>query len=260
MGRSLANGRFEVLRLLGEGGMGVVHAARDLERGEVVALKSLRHLGGETLLRFKHEFRALQDLHHPNLVALGELLEDDDDWFYTMELVEGVDVLTWIDGDRDRLRDVLRQLAGGLGALHQAGKVHRDIKPSNVLVTHDGRVVLVDFGLVTESRAPEASDPSIVGTAAYMAPEQAASRPVGPAADWYAVGCILYEALTGRLPFEGTTIEVLMHKLEREPTPPSQLVSVPGDLDALCGELLRADPDRRPRAEEVLTRLRGDQP
>ena len=241
MGRSLANGRFEVLRLLGEGGMGVVHAARDTERDEVVALKSLRHLGGEALLRFKHEFRALQDLHHPNLVALGELLEEDDDWFYSMELVEGVDVLTWIDGDRDRLRDVLRQLAAGLGALHQAGKVHRDIKPSNVLVTHAGRVVLVDFGLVTESRAPESSDPSIVGTAAYMAPEQAASRPVGPAADWYAVGCILYEALTGRLPFEGTTIEVLMHKLEREPPLPSQLVSVPGDLDALCGELLRRE-------------------
>ncbi|HUQ08554.1 MAG TPA: AAA family ATPase [Kofleriaceae bacterium] len=260
MGRSLANGRFEVLRLLGEGGMGVVHAARDMERGEVVAVKSLRHLGGEALLRFKHEFRALQDLQHPNLVALGELVEEDDDWFYTMELVEGVDVLAWIDGDRERLRDVLRQLAAGLGALHATGKVHRDIKPSNVLVTHAGRVVLVDFGLVTESRAAVASDPSIVGTAAYMAPEQAASRPVGPAADWYAVGCILFEALTGRLPFEGTTIEILMHKLEVEAPLPSQLASVPADLDALCGELLRRDADQRPRADEVLRALRADQP
>jgi tetratricopeptide (TPR) repeat protein len=260
MGRSLANGRFEVLRLLGEGGMGVVHAARDTERGEVVAVKSLRHLGGEALLRFKHEFRALQDLHHPNLVALGELLEENEDWFYTMELVEGVDVLAWVDGDRDRLRDVLRQLAAGLSALHATGKVHRDIKPSNVLVTHAGRVVLVDFGLVTESRAAVASDPSIVGTAAYMAPEQAASRPVGPAADWYAVGCILFEALTGRLPFEGTTIQILMHKLEEDPPLPSQLASVPTDLDALCGELLRGDPDQRPGADDVLRALRGDQP
>ncbi len=261
MGRSLANGRFEVLRLLGEGGMGVVHAARDVERDEVVALKSLRHLGGEALLRFKHEFRALQDLHHPNLVSLGELLEDDDDyWFYTMELVDGVDILSWIDGDPERLREAVRQLAAGLSALHDAGKVHRDIKPSNVLVARDGRVVLVDFGLVIESRSVDASDPSIVGTAAYMAPEQAASRPVGPAADWYAVGCILYEALTGRLPFEGTTIEVLMHKLERDAPLPSQLVSVPADLDALCGDLLHGDPDRRPRADEVVRRLRGDAP
>ncbi|MCL4223216.1 MAG: AAA family ATPase [Myxococcales bacterium] len=258
MGRSLASGRFEVLRLLGEGGMGVVHAARDVERDEVVAVKSLRHLGGDALLRFKQEFRVLQDLHHRNLVTLGELVEDDDAWFYTMELVDGVDVLTWIGGDRERLREVLRQLAAGLGTLHDAGKIHRDIKPSNVLVTHDGRVVLVDFGLVTESRAPHPSAPAIVGTAAYMAPEQAASQPVGPAADWYAVGCLAFEALTGRLPFEGTTIEILMRKLEAEAPPPSALAAVPPDLDALCADLLRRDPDRRPRADQVMQRLRGD--
>src|SRR5690349_854513 len=143
MGPSLANGRYEVLRLLGEGGMGVVHAARDCDRDEVVALKSLRHLGGEALLRFKHEFRALQDLHHPNLVALRELVEDGEAWFYTMDLIDGVDLLSWVGDDRERLREALRQLAAGLGALHAAGKVHRDIKPSNVLVTTDARVALV---------------------------------------------------------------------------------------------------------------------
>ncbi len=125
--------RFQVLARLGAGGMGVVYDVFDRERKTRVALKTLRTLGGVELMRFKNEFRALSDLHHTNLVSLGELIHHEGLWFFTMELIDGDDFLSHVrpHGRRDdaRLRATLGQLAEGLGALHVAGKVHRDIKP-----------------------------------------------------------------------------------------------------------------------------------
>ena len=197
--------RFQLIRELGMGGMGVVYEAFDKEREERVALKTLRNVDGNAILLFKQECRSISGVHHPNLIRLGELFESRGDWVFTMELIRGVDLMSWVhDGEAQRLRDALGQLVTGLGALHEAGHVHRDIKPSNVLVS-DGRVVLLDFGLATRhDRDPLSwSDGEMVGTPAYMAPEQASSRPAGPEADFYSVGVILYQALTGRLPIEG---------------------------------------------------------
>jgi hypothetical protein len=252
--------RFELLSRLGEGSMGVVFEALDRERKVRVALKTLRFMDAEMLARFKREFRALQDLHHPNLVNLGELIEEGGHWFYTMELVDGVHFLEWVreNGELqvERLRKSLPQLAAGLFALHGAGKVHRDVKPSNIVVTRDGRVVLLDFGLVVETGRNMSITRSIVGTAAYMAPEQATSRPVGPEADWYSFGSMLYEALTGHVPFEGMPLEVLARKQSEDPRPLRELTpDVPADLADLTIELLAREPSDRPRAEDVLARL-----
>jgi serine/threonine protein kinase len=283
-------GRFEIRRQLGEGGMGIVYEAWDREREAAVALKTLRTSEPHLITRLKREFRALADVQHANLVRLGELFSVDGQWFFTMELLERAqDLLSYVRGgvqraldvspsadtldahdrlaaktttrppvriDEGRLRACLQQVALGLCALHDAGMVHRDLKPSNILVVPGGRTVVVDFGLVADLLGERSSEANIVGTPMYMAPEQAASQRLGPAADWYAVGTMLYEALTGTLPYDGEPLAVLMAKQASDPDPPRALdPDVPRDLDELCVDLLRRDPRLRPHARQILERL-----
>ncbi len=259
--------RFLVRRRLGAGGFGVVYEAFDRERNATVALKAQRHRDGRSVARFKNEFRSLVEVVHDNLVRLYELHAEGDAWFFTMELVRGGDALSYVRPpggpfDEARLRAVLRQLAAGLSFLHRSGKLHRDVKPSNVMVTDAGRVVIVDFGLVHDL-ADLRSAEGIFGTPAYMAPEQAAGLPVGTAADWYAVGVMLYEALTGRLPFadvdappDSTGSFAGPEARRWPPPPPSALAAnVPPDLDQLCVDLLARGPERRPTGRELRARL-----
>ena len=296
--------RFTLVRRVGTGGMGVVYEAYDQKRGELVALKTMRRVDPVALIRFKQEFRALSDITHPNLVNLYEMFVVEDRWFFTMELVEGCDFVTYVrirpvddvprgssgsapsdrgkgvatpptpgDGrdeagpllfDEARLRDAMRQLAVGVDALHQSGKLHRDIKPTNVLVTLEGRVVLLDFGLTADletSGRHKSPDRQIVGTVAHMSPEQAAGLPITAASDWYSVGVMLYEALTGRLPFDGLPQELIVAKRTQPPPSPAAVVAgIPEDLVRLCLMLLDRDPARRPGGREIITLLRGEVP
>ncbi|MEO7729486.1 MAG: serine/threonine-protein kinase [Kofleriaceae bacterium] len=283
--------RFQIIRRLGAGGMGMVYEALDRERNARVALKTLRTMSPEELLALKHEFRALQDVTHPNLVTLGELIEDRERWFFTMELVQGHNVLRYIRGanasevtsdlstvsgttlaleealppprepgaqrfDEAKLRFALTQLAHGLNALHAARKVHRDIKPANVLVNGNGRVVVLDFGLAFDTQRDTGWEPRFAGTLGYMAPELFTSGTIGKAGDWYATGVLLFESLTGRQPFHAATKLALLDAQQQDgPAPSESTAGVPRDLDELCQDLLRHDPERRPDGNEVLRRL-----
>jgi hypothetical protein len=258
-------GRFEIVRPLGEGAYGLVYEATDSERGTTVALKVLNAKDPAALYRFKQEFRALADVVHPNLVALHELAADRDTWFLTMELVRGVDFLSWVRPggalDPTRLRSGLRQLADGLDALHGAGRLHRDVKPGHVMVTGRGTVKLLDFGLVADLGDEGAHETrEVYGTPAYMPPEQARGDAVTPAADWYSVGVMLYEALTTRLPFDGAPLDILMRKQKEAPPPPSAWgETVPDDLEELCVRLLEPEVDRRARVDDVKRVARGSE-
>jgi len=291
--------RFSVVRRLGAGAFGVVYEVFDRERDQVVALKTLRTGSVESLYRLKREFRTLADITHPNLATLYELVADGDSWFITMELVRGVHFLRHVCPapvpspaavldptesqsvseasslaeiaippslapafDEARLREALRQAVLGVSALHAAGKLHRDIKPSNVLVTADGRVVMLDFGLVTDfDPFGEDRSLSLVGTPAYMAPELGSRTPPSESSDWYSLGVMLYEALTGRQPFAGKLADMMWDKNRSEPPAPRGLVSgIPEDLDALCLDLLRSDPRARPTGGEILRRLGASPP
>jgi hypothetical protein len=274
--------RFHLRRRVGHGAVGAVFEAWDEELKTTVALKVLHGVSPDGLLSLKKDFRAVQDVRHPNLVKMGELFEEGGTWFFTMEFVDGVALRKYVrplEGsyasirpgapdaapsatssprfDEARLRSALPQLVRALEALHAHGKVHRDVKSSNTLVTHSGRVVLLDFGVASEL-APdvENADEALVGTVAYMAPEQALSEPIGPAADWYALGVIIYEALTGRFPFYGLTHEIVLKKLQGATPAPSTLVrGLPPDLESLCMDLLRAAPAERPTGAAILARL-----
>jgi len=256
----LGGPRFEARRRIGAGGFGIVYEAWDHERGAEVAVKTLARLDPAALYRFKREFRGLADVRHQNLVELYELVSAGKDWFLVMELVRGGDCLQWVRGDYARLRDVLAQLTEGLIALHTAGKLHRDVKPSNVLVEDEtSRVVLVDFGISTEleDHSAKNSDASLIaGTPEYMAPEQGTGDTLTEAADWYAVGVLLFETLTGRLPFVGAPLQILLDKQRLEAPRASDFVKgIPPDLATLCLDLLRTRPESRPNGKEVLRRL-----
>lgn len=260
----------ELLQELGRGGMGVVYRAFDRKRRREVALKTLQYLSPSTLYRFKQEFRNLADVTHPNLVQLYDLTADGQNWFFTMQLVHGCDFLAYVRGadpasiagpaspeQVTRLRDALPQLAAGVAALHDAGKLHRDIKPSNVLVRADGHVVVLDFGLAAEAEpaGPEKPTGDVFGTLNYMAPERFAGA-ASAASDWYSVGVMLYETLTGRLPFAGSLFDVMTES--KGPTPPRELdPAVPADLNELCVDLLRRSPEHRPSGRDVIDRLGG---
>jgi len=283
--------------------MGVVYEAFDRELGVLVALKCLPSKTPEAALRFKKEFRSLRDLHHENLVVLGELVSTVDQLFFTMELIDGSDIVSYcrhlesqgrrprperaqaeditLDSDQSddnlraackraslgdasvdesRVRSAFAQLTRGLIALHMASKVHRDVKPSNVLVTRDGRAVLLDFGVVLDSLLDGPStEARLVGTVGYMSPEQAARERAGFESDWYSVGAMLFEALTDRLPFEGSSAEVLRRKQTELPPHVRQFVpTVDARLDELCQRLLHPDRGQRPSGKEILRTLEED--
>ncbi len=269
-------GRYTILGRVGRGAVGEVFEAEPPEPGAApVALKAIRGMSPDALYRFKREFRALADVQHRNVIRLHELMLQGSRLFFSMELIRGRSFTEALCGpardgartvhdparDYDTVRDAMRQLAEGVQAIHDAGFLHRDLKPSNVLVEESGRVVILDFGLVrgidTGDNVGVTADGAVLGTPLFMSPEQAAGSDVGTASDWYTVGEMLYQVLTGSPPYAGLgLLALLAAKKEEAPKLPSaQVTGVPPDLQSLCLDLLQRDPAKRPGGDEVLTRL-----
>jgi serine/threonine-protein kinase len=247
----------EVTAVLGRGGMGVVYAARHLKLNRNVAVKML--LVGEyatprELARFLREAEAVANLCHPNIVQVHDVSELDGRPFFTMELVEGGSLAQRLAGTPQPVAAavaMVKSLAAAVEVAHRGGIIHRDLKPANVLITSDGTPKISDFGLARRvgNAASLTASGTVLGTPSYMAPEQVKGSPdaIGPAADVYALGAILYEMLTGRPPFRSeSALATQMQALSQDPVRPSQLNGrVPRDVETICMKCLEKAPSQR---------------
>jgi eukaryotic-like serine/threonine-protein kinase len=258
---SLFDGRYQVLRKLGAGGMANVYLAEDQELGRRVAIKILndRHANDEQFVeRFRREAKNAAALSHPNIVSIYDRGEAEGTYYIAMEYLDGRSLKELIVGNGPAPVNVAieyaRQILSALRFAHLKGIVHRDIKPHNVLVDSDGRVKVTDFGIARAGASQMTEAGSIVGTAQYLSPEQARGTAVDQRSDLYSLGIVLYELLTGVLPFNGDTpVEIAMKHLSQMPEPPSaKRPELPHDLDLVVMRALAKDPaDRYQSAEEM---------
>jgi TolB-like protein len=253
-------GSFEITEMIGRGGMGVVYLARDTKLKRPVAIKSMPpELAGDTTTRtrFRREAELLASLNHPNIAVIYDIIEEDGEAGYLiLEYVPGETLAERIAREPLTLEQALRiarQIAEAVSAAHKKGVVHRDLKPGNIKITPDDAVKVLDFGLakapVHEDKTDEitATEPGrIVGTPAYMSPEQARGKDTDGRTDIWSFGCIMFQMLTGRLPFEGeTATDVLAKIIEREPDWERLPQSIPTDIRDLLRRCLAKDPDQR---------------
>jgi serine/threonine-protein kinase len=248
------DGRYRVLRKLGTGGMANVYLAEDQELGRSVAIKMLdeRHSQDEQFVeRFRREAKNAAGLSHPNIVSIYDRGQAEGTYYIAMEYLEGRTLkellVTRGPTPLPVAIDYTRQILSALGFAHKHGIVHRDIKPHNVVVAPDGRLKVTDFGIARSGTSQMTETGSIIGTAQYLSPEQAKGAPVTPASDIYSVGIVLYEMLTGSVPFTGDTpLEIAMKHLSTTPLPPSEKrQEVPPELDAIVLRALAKDPAQR---------------
>jgi WD40 repeat protein/tRNA A-37 threonylcarbamoyl transferase component Bud32 len=254
---------YEILGELGRGGMGVVYKARDVKLNRLVALKMILaggHAGEAELARFRREAEAVAQLQHPHIVQIHEIGEQDGLPYFALEFVAGGSLADRLDGTplpQQQAAQLVEVLARAMHAAHERGIVHRDLKPPNVLLTTDGAPKVTDFGLAKRlDMEGQTQSGAILGTPSYMAPEQAAgdSKKIGPAADIYALGAILYELLTGRPPFKAaTSLDTILQVVSNEPVAPRQLQpQTARDLDTICLKCLSKEPRKRYASAEAL--------
>jgi WD40 repeat protein/tRNA A-37 threonylcarbamoyl transferase component Bud32 len=247
---------YEILGVLGRGGMGVVYQARQIKAGRIVALKMVLaggHASTEELIRFRREAEAIARLQHPNIVQVYEVGEHHGLPFFSLEYCPAGSLEKKLAGTPLPPREaaaLVEALARAMHAAHEKGVVHRDLKPANVLLAEDGTPKVSDFGLAKYlGEAGGTATFAVLGTPSYIAPEQASghSKYIGRSADVYALGTILYECLTGRPPFKAATaLETLQQVSRQEPVPPRLLQpGVPRDLDTICLKCLRKEPEKR---------------
>jgi eukaryotic-like serine/threonine-protein kinase len=283
--------RYAVKKSIGVGGMGSVFTAMDAKKREQVAVKNLGKLDAEAIHSFKLEFRDFQHLHHPNLCGMDEFFEHGGNWYFSMEYVPGREFLTHVRKatmpsraitspatlvvkdseplviaeppviyraypgriDEDAMKDALKQLLNGLTHFHNLGKVHRDLKSPNILVQEDGRLVVIDFGIAMNMFGRPVH---LAGTPLYMSPE-AFRRAAAPMADWYALGVILYQAMTGRDPYEGDLGDLILQKRQKPVHPCIVAPEAPEDLADMAMTFLEPRSDLRGGRGVLINYLEG---
>ncbi len=251
-------GRYEVVRKLGRGGMGIVYEGRDPNIGRHVAIKTARRdvladSGDASVMleRFLREARAAGVLNHPNIVTIYDAGEESGLAYIAMEFVEGGDLYSWVDKrgglTPEEAVEVIAPVCEALAYAHERGIVHRDIKPANILVSVDGRPCIADFGIAHVAGSQLTREGALVGTPHYMSPEQFTGRPVDGRTDLFAVAVMLYELLSGEKPFQGAAMTAVMHNvLKTNPLPLSDLnPAVNTVLSAVVSRALSKDPRRR---------------
>jgi serine/threonine protein kinase len=262
----LLGGRYEIIRRVGSGGMAYVLQARDLNLQRGVAIKVLRTnlvKQSEFRARFLQEARAAANLSHPNIVTIHDFGQDGDRFFIVMEYVEGTDLKTLIH-DQGRLPlevalSYMMQICNGVGYAHRAGLVHCDLKPQNILVAGDGRIKITDFGIAVTLAAiqPEPSRDLVWGSPHYFAPEQIMGASPSPATDVYALGVVLFEMITGRLPFEADDLMLLaeLHSIASPPSPREFVPDLPVIIEQIILKVLSKEPAGRYRTADQLGRV-----
>jgi tetratricopeptide (TPR) repeat protein len=262
----LQNGRYAVLKKLGEGGKGLVYKARDTALNRVVAIKMLKSavLGGEAYSRFMREAQAVAKLNHPNIVSIYDIGKEDDKQFFVLEFVDGMSlrelVGTYPEGKCD-IPTVLRigiDICGALQYAHSQGVLHRDVKPENILITEEGIAKLMDFGLAKMvGQSSITQEGTIVGTVAYIAPEIALGKGADIRSDLYSFGAVLYETVTGRPPFIGEDpVKVIFSHVHDQPVLPSRLnPKAPQTLSQCIMKILEKEPGRRYQSSADLLKV-----
>jgi serine/threonine-protein kinase len=258
---SFANGRYVVERVLGRGGMATVYLARDVELDRLVAVKALNGLLADSVRagdRFRREALTVARLSHPNVVGVYDAGADGNEPFIVMEYVEGDGLDSVLERDAPlepgRVIELALQACDGLGYAHERGIVHRDVKPANLLLRSDGALKVSDFGIaLSADRATKLTQVgAVMGTLEYLAPEQAGAETVGPQADVFSLGVVLYEALTGALPWRA---ENVLQVATRGDVPPARMRgTVPPRLEAAIMRSLEREPANRPADARALAR------